>query len=167
MNAGNGGAGLIVDQLEPHLPFEFIKVNHEPDGTFPNGVPNPMLEENRVATIEAIRKHGADFGVAWDGDYDRCFLFDESGAFIEGYYIVGLLAVGVPQARAGRAHRARSAPHLEHDRHGRSRSAARPVMCKSGHAFIKDVMREVDARLRRRDERASLFPPLRATATAA
>ena len=78
VNAGNGGAGMVVDQLEPHLPFEFIKINHAPDGTFPNGVPNPMLEANRVATIEAIRKHGADCGVAWDGDYDRCFLFDEA-----------------------------------------------------------------------------------------
>ncbi len=92
MNAGNGGAGLIVDQLEPHLPFEFIKMHHEPDGTFPNGVPNPMLEENRAPTIEAIRKHGADLGLAWDGDYDRCFFFDEHGDFIDGYYIVGLLA---------------------------------------------------------------------------
>jgi len=92
VNAGNGGAGIAVDKLEPHLPFEFVKVNHEPDGTFPNGVPNPMLEENRVPTIEAIKTSGADFGIAWDGDFDRCFFFDETGRFIEGYYIVGLLA---------------------------------------------------------------------------
>src|SRR6478752_2419657 len=85
VNAGNGGAGLVVDQLEPHLPFEFIKINHDPDGTFPNGVPNPMLEENRAATTEAIRRSGADVGLAWDGDYDRCFFFDEHGTFIEGY----------------------------------------------------------------------------------
>ena len=77
VNAGNGGAGLIIDQLEPHLPFEFIKVHHQPDGHFPNGIPNPMIEENRAPTIEAIRAHGADLGVAWDGDFDRCFFFDE------------------------------------------------------------------------------------------
>src|SRR5579863_7379546 len=92
VNAGNGGAGLIIDQLEPHLPFEFLKVHHQPDGHFPNGIPNPMIEENRAPTIEAIRRHGADLGIAWDGDFDRCFFFDEQGAFIEGYYIVGLLA---------------------------------------------------------------------------
>src|SRR5262245_56789276 len=77
VNAGNGGAGLVVDQLEPLLPFEFVKLNHDPDGTFPNGVPNPMLEENRSATADAIRRTGADVGLAWDGDYDRCFFFDE------------------------------------------------------------------------------------------
>src|SRR5690606_3573112 len=92
VNAGNGGAGPILDLLEPHLPFRFVKLHHEPDGAFPNGVPNPMLEENRAVTIDAIRAHQADLGVAWDGDYDRCFLFDETGQFIEGYYIVGLLA---------------------------------------------------------------------------
>src|ERR1700678_877499 len=92
VNAGNGGAGLIVDQLEPHLPFEFVKVHHQPDGRFPNGIPNPMLEENRAPTVKAIRAHRADLGLAWDGDFDRCFFFDERGAFIEGYYIVGLLA---------------------------------------------------------------------------
>jgi phosphomannomutase len=92
VNAGNGGAGLIIDELEPGLPFKFVKVHHEPDGQFPNGIPNPMLEENRAPTSEAIRRHGADFGIAWDGDFDRCFFFDERGSFIEGYYIVGLPA---------------------------------------------------------------------------
>src|SRR5579859_49007 len=92
VNAGNGGAGLIVDLLEPHLPFEFIKVNHPPDGTFPNGIPNPMLLENQAATADVVRSAKADVGLAWDGDYDRCFFFDEQGQFIEGYYLVGLLA---------------------------------------------------------------------------
>jgi phosphomannomutase len=92
VDAGNGGAGLAVDKLEPHLPFEFIKVRHEPNGKFPQGVPNPMLEENRGPTLEALRKSGADVGIAWDGDYDRCFFYDSKGVFIEGYYIVGLLA---------------------------------------------------------------------------
>ncbi|MBA3565088.1 MAG: phosphomannomutase, partial [Gammaproteobacteria bacterium] len=92
VNAGNGGAGKVIDLLEKHLPFEFVKIHHEPDNSFPHGVPNPLLPENRPPTIEAIRESGAQLGVAWDGDYDRCFLFDETGAFVEGYYIVGLLA---------------------------------------------------------------------------
>ena len=146
VNAGNGGAGLVVDRLEPHLPFEFIKIHHEPDGTFPNGVPNPMLEENRrrdrskrsASTAPTAASPGTATSTAASSS-------TSSGGFIEGYYIVGLLAVGVPEARARRAHRARSAPDLEHARHRRSRSAARPCMSKSGHAFMKDVMREADA----------------------
>ena len=143
VNPGNGGAGLAIDALEPHLPFEFIKVNHAPDGTFPNGIPNPMLEENRAATAEVVRKSGADVGLAWDGDYDRCFFFDEHGTFIEGYYLVGLLAeVFLKRERGAR---------IVHDprltwntidvvrEHGGT-----PVLCRSGHAFIKQKMREVD-----------------------
>ena len=90
--AGNGGAGRVVDLLEPHLPFEFIKLHHEADGHFPNGVPNPMLEENRVASAALVLESGADLGIAWDGDFDRCFFYDHTGEFIEGYYVVGLLA---------------------------------------------------------------------------
>ena len=144
VNAGNGGAGLIVDQLESHLPFEFIKINHAPDGSFPNGVPNPMLEANRVATIEAIRRHRADCGVAWDGDYDRCFLFDESGAFIEGYYIVGLLAQSFLKKHPG--DRIVHDPRLTWNTLDVVKAAGgEPVQSKSGHAFIKQKMREVDA----------------------
>jgi len=144
VNAGNGGAGLIVDELEPHLPFEFVKIQHTPDGTFPNGIPNPMLAENQAVTAEAVRSAGADVGLAWDGDYDRCFFFDAAGRFIDGYYLVGLLA----EAFLEREHGAR----IVHDprvtwntidivrRHG-----GQPVLCKSGHAFIKQKMREVDA----------------------
>lgn len=144
VNAGNGGAGLIVDQLEPHLPFEFIKVHHQPDGTFPNGVPNPMLLENQASTSEVIRRTGADVGLAWDGDYDRCFFFDEHGQFIEGYYLVGLLAEGFLRREPGA--RIVHDPRLTWNtieivrRHG-----GEPVLCKSGHAFIKQKMREVDA----------------------
>jgi len=143
VNAGNGGAGLIVDQLEPHLPFEFIKVNHAPDGTFPNGIPNPMLEENRAATADAVRRAGADVGLAWDGDYDRCFFFDEQGQFIEGYYLVGLLAAAFLGSEPGA--RIVHDPRLTWNtvdivrKHG-----GVPVLCKSGHAFIKQKMREVD-----------------------
>ena len=144
VNAGNGGAGPIVDRLEPHLPFEFIKIHHEPDGTFPNGVPNPMLEENRLATEEQIRQSGADLGIAWDGDFDRCFFFDENGRFIVGYYIVGLLA----QAFLGRSPGAKIVhdPRLTWNslelvaKHGGT-----AVQSKSGHAFIKQTMRDEDA----------------------
>jgi len=144
VNAGNGGAGAVVDQLEPHLPFEFIKIHHQPDGHFPNGVPNPMLEDNRVATIEAIRQHQADLGVAWDGDYDRCFLFDESGAFIEGYYIVGLLASAFLKREPGA--RIVHDPRLTWATLDMVESlGGKAVMSKSGHAFMKDVMRQADA----------------------
>jgi phosphomannomutase len=143
VNAGNGGAGLIIDRLESHLPFSFVKVHHEADGRFPNGIPNPMLEENRAPTIEAIRKHGADFGIAWDGDFDRCFFFDEHGAFIEGYYIVGLLATVLLRGSAGGkvVHDPRLTWNtIEVVKAGGGVS----VLSKSGHAFIKQRMREVD-----------------------
>jgi phosphomannomutase len=144
VNAGNGGAGLIIDALEDRLPFEFIKLNNEPDGTFPHGVPNPMLEENRAATAEVVRRSGADVGLAWDGDYDRCFFFDERGQFIEGYYLVGLLAETFLKREPG--------ARIVHDPRLTwntldivRRYGGTPVLCKSGHAFIKQKMREVDA----------------------
>jgi phosphomannomutase/phosphomannomutase/phosphoglucomutase len=143
VNAGNGGAGLVVDQLAPHLPFEFIKVNHAPDGTFPNGIPNPMLEENRAATADAVRRNGADVGLAWDGDYDRCFFFDEHGTFIEGYYLVGLLAEVFLRREPGA--RIVHDPRLTWNTIDLVKKyGGEPVLCKSGHAFIKAKMREVD-----------------------
>jgi len=144
VNAGNGVAGLAIDGLEKHLPFELIKVHHEPDGTFPNGIPNPLLPENRAATAEVVKEQGADFGVAWDGDFDRCFLFDEDGAFIEGYYIVGLLADSLLRRYPG--------GKIVHDPRltwntldivAEARGEA--VKSKSGHSFIKEKMRSVDA----------------------
>jgi len=144
VNAGNGGAGLIVDALSPHLPIEFIRVNHEPDGTFPHGVPNPMLAENRAATADAVRANGADLGLAWDGDYDRCFFFDENGQFIEGYYLVGLLAESFLGQEPGA--RIVHDPRLTWNTLDIVRRAGgTPVLCKSGHAFIKQKMREADA----------------------
>jgi phosphomannomutase len=143
VNAGNGGAGLIIDQLEPYLPFRFIKVHHQPDGNFPNGIPNPMLEGNRAPTIEAIRANGADFGIAWDGDFDRCFLFDEQGSFIEGYYIVGLLASVLLRGQPGG--KVVHDPRLTWNTIEIVRaSGGVSVLSKSGHAFIKQRMREVD-----------------------
>lgn len=144
VNAGNGGAGRVIDRLEGRLPFSFIKVHHEPDGTFPHGVPNPLLEENRAATIEAVRRHGADLGVAWDGDFDRCFLFDEHGDFVEGYYVVGLLAEAFLRKHPGE--RIVHDPRLTWNtidvvrRHG-----GEPVQSKTGHAFIKERMRKENA----------------------
>jgi len=144
VNPGNGGAGLVIDQIAGRLPFEFVKLNFEPDGSFPHGVPNPMLEQNRASTIEAVRRSGANLGLAWDGDYDRCFFFDEQGQFIEGYYLVGLLA----ESFLRRHHGAR----IVHDPRLTwntidivQQCGGQPVLCKSGHAFIKQKMREVDA----------------------
>src|SRR5665213_84282 len=144
VNAGNGGAGLIVDQLEPHLPFEFVKLQHNPDGTFPNGIPNPMIEENQAVTAAAVRTSGADVALAWDGDYDRCFFFDNEGRFIDGYYLVGLLAEAFLKRERG--------ARIVHDPRVTwntidivRRQGGVPVLCKSGHAFIKQKMREVDA----------------------
>jgi phosphomannomutase/phosphomannomutase/phosphoglucomutase len=143
VNPGNGGAGLIIDQIEPFLPFEFVKVNHEPDGTFPNGIPNPMLLENQAATANVVRSTGADVGLAWDGDYDRCFFFDEHGQFIEGYYLVGLLAESFLEREPGA--RIVHDPRLTWNTLDIVRShGGVPVLCKSGHAFIKQKMREVD-----------------------
>jgi len=144
VNSGNGGAGAVIDLLEPVLPFEFIKIQHEPDGRFPNGVPNPMLIEGRKPTIDAIAQHGADIGVAWDGDFDRCFLFDHNGRFIEGYYMVGLLSVQMLSRHSGEI--------IVHDPRLTwntielvKQNGGKPVQSKSGHAFIKETMREVDA----------------------
>ncbi|KLI97255.1 phosphomannomutase/phosphoglucomutase [Luteimonas sp. FCS-9] len=144
VNAGNGGAGAIVDLLAPHLPFEFVRVFHEADGRFPNGIPNPLLPENRQATADAVREHGADFGIAWDGDFDRCFFFDETGAFIEGYYLVGLLAQAILAKQPGG--KVVHDPRLVWNTVEQVEAAGGvPVLCKSGHAFIKEKMRAEDA----------------------
>jgi len=144
VNAGNGCAGPMIDRLEPHLPFELVKVHHEPDGAFPHGIPNPLLPENRAATAEAVRAHGADAGLAWDGDFDRCFFFDETGAFIEGYYLVGLLARTALRREPGAA--------IVHDPRLTwntieivEAAGGRPLVNKTGHAFIKERMRAEDA----------------------
>ena len=144
VNAGNGGAGAVIDRLESHLPFEFIKLHHEPNGHFPNGVPNPLLVENRAVTAAAVRSNGADIGIAWDGDFDRCFFFDENGEFIEGYYLIGLLAEAF-LSRQG-------AGKVVHDPRLTwntceivRRLGGEPVQSKAGHAFIKERMRAENA----------------------
>lgn len=144
VNAGNGCVGPALDAIEPNLSIQMIKLFHEPDSDFPNGVPNPMLEENRKPTIEAILENKADLGVAWDGDYDRCFFFDEKGNFIEGYYIVGLLSKSILKNHPGEK--------IVHDPrliwntlNIVKQYGGNAVVSKSGHAFIKEKMREVDA----------------------
>ena len=144
VNSGNGSSGLIIDKLAAYLPFEFIRINHAPDGTFPNGIPNPLLPENRAATADAVTKHDADFGVAWDGDFDRCFFFDEKGQFIEGYYIVGLLAAQMLHKHSGA--KIIHDPRLTWNTIEMVKTAGGvPVQSKTGHAFIKERMRTEDA----------------------
>jgi phosphomannomutase/phosphomannomutase/phosphoglucomutase len=149
VNAGNGAAGHAIDAIESAfrehgVPVEFIKVHHQPDGSFPNGIPNPLLPENRASTADAVLVHQADMGIAWDGDFDRCFLFDEQGRFIEGYYIVGLLAEAFLAKNPG--------AKIIHDPRLSwntvdvvSRAGGIPVQCKTGHAFIKERMRAENA----------------------
>jgi phosphomannomutase len=144
VNAGNGCAGLALDVLEKLLPIKMIKIFNEPNSDFPNGVPNPLLPENRKPTIDAVLKNHADLGVAWDGDYDRCFFFDEKGKFIEGYYIVGLLAKSILRSYPG--------GKIVHDPRlvwntieVVKKAGGIAVESPSGHAFIKQKMREVDA----------------------
>ena len=143
-NPGNGGAGLVMDELEKVLPFELVKVNHVPDGRFPNGIPNPLEEHNRPATINAVIESKADLGIAWDGDFDRCFFFDENGRFIEGYYVVGMLAEVFLSRQPGSAvvHDPRliwNTQDLVSAYHGHA------IQSKTGHAFIKERMRAEDA----------------------
>jgi len=143
-NAGNGCAGLALDAIENNLPIKMIKVFNEPDSYFPNGVPNPLLIENRLPTINAVLNNKADLGVAWDGDYDRCFFFDEKGNFIEGYYIVGLLAKSILKEFKGEkiVHDPRLIWNTIEIVKNNGGIAVESV---SGHAFIKQKMREVNA----------------------
>lgn len=149
VNAGNGAAGHVIDALEARfkqlkIPVTFIKIHHEADGSFPNGIPNPLLPENRAATTEAVIAHQADMGIAWDGDFDRCFLFDQHGEFIEGYYIVGLLAAAFLAKHPGEK--------IIHDPRLTwntvevvKQSGGVPIQSKTGHAFIKERMRSENA----------------------
>jgi len=144
VNSGNGCAGQIIDLLDPYVPFEFVRLNHEADGTFPRGVPNPLLPENRAETADAVRLHGADLGIAWDGDFDRCFFWDERGEFIEGYYLVGLLAEEMLRQEPGGT--ILYDPRLTWNTEELvTRAGGRPVMTRTGHAFIKERMRQEDA----------------------
>lgn len=149
VNAGNGAAGPALEAIEKALhkhkaAIEFIKLYAEPDGHFPNGVPNPMLEENRFDTRAAVVLHKADLGIAWDGDFDRCFFFDSRGEFIESYYLVGLLAARFLKQTPGEK--------IIHDPRLMWNTQQLVNQCggiaiesKTGHAFIKDAMRRENA----------------------
>ncbi|HDQ1260932.1 TPA: phosphomannomutase CpsG [Escherichia coli] len=149
VNSGNGAAGHVIDAIEKRfvaasVPVSFIKVHHQPDGTFPNGIPNPLLPECRKDTADAVKEHGADLGIAFDGDFDRCFLFDGEGQFIEGYYIVGLLAEAFLQKEPGA--KIIYDPRLTWNTIDIvTKAGGIPVMSKTGHAFIKERMRKEDA----------------------
>jgi len=144
VNAGNGAAGHVIDAIEKYLPFDFIKVHHQPDGSFPNGIPNPLLPENRASTSQAVLEHNADMGIAWDGDFDRCFLFDEQGQFTEGYYIVGLLAEAFLLKNPGA--KIIHDPRLTWNTQDIVKvSGGVAIQSKTGHAFIKERMRLEDA----------------------
>lgn len=149
INSGNGAAGHVIDAIEAQfrakrVPVEFVKVHNNPDGTFPNGIPNPILHENRQDTIDAVLTHNADMGIAFDGDFDRCFLFDEKGHFIEGYYIVGLLGQAFLQKNKGA--KIIYDPRLIWNTIKLvEENGGEAVLSKSGHSFIKEKMRAVDA----------------------
>lgn len=144
MNCGNGCAGPVLDKLEGRVPLEYIRMFSEPDGTFPNGIPNPILPENRGVTSESVIAHKADLGIAWDGDCDRCFFFDEKGDFIEGYYIVGFLAQAFLRRHPGS--KIVHDPRLVWNTLEMVKEAdGIPVMSKAGHTFIKERMRAEDA----------------------
>ncbi|WEM41569.1 phosphomannomutase CpsG [Photobacterium sp. DA100] len=149
INSGNGAAGHVIDEIESrfeqsNIPVEIVKVHHNPDGNFPNGIPNPLLPECREDTTKAVLEHQADMGIAFDGDFDRCFLFDEKGQFIEGYYIVGLLAEAFLAKEKGA--KIIHDPRLSWNTIDMvSKAGGIPVMSKTGHAFIKERMRKEDA----------------------
>jgi len=144
VNNGNGSAAPVVDLLEKELPFSFIKVFHKPDGNFPHGVPNPLLPEKREETAQLVREHNADMGIAWDGDFDRCFFWDEKGDFIEGYYMVGLLALELLNQNPGG--KILHDPRLIWNTRDLVKAAGGfPIMAQTGHALIKERMRQEDA----------------------
>lgn len=149
MNAGNGAAGHVVDAIEAkfkqlNMPVEFVKIHNDADGTFPNGIPNPILVENRDSTRNAVIEHHADMGIAWDGDFDRCFLFDEKGQFIEGYYIVGLLAQAFLLKQSGE--KIVHDPRLVWNTFDViEQYQGEAIQSKSGHSYIKEKMREHNA----------------------
>jgi phosphomannomutase len=149
VNSGNGAAGPTFDAvalrlLELGAPLEFIRVHHTPDATFPNGIPNPLLPKNHPATADVVKAENADFGVAFDGDFDRCFFFDETGQFVPGEYVVGLLASIFLEKEVG-AKIVHDPRVIWNTQDIVAQKAGIAVQSKTGHAFIKQVMRSHEA----------------------
>lgn len=148
-NAGNGAAGpsfdAIIDALvSAGAPITVTRLYHDPDPAFPNGIPNPLLPEHQLVTAEAVLASGADLGIAWDGDFDRCFLFDAAGQFVPGEYVVGLLAKTMLAKAAGAC--IVHDPRVMWNTQAMVQSAGgKAVLGKTGHALIKARMREVNA----------------------
>jgi len=143
-NPGNGCAGLFLKELQKKLPYQIITINQTPDGNFPNGIPNPLLPNNRPATSKAVLEHNAQLGIAWDGDCDRCFFFDEKGEFIDGYYIVGVIAEQILQNYP--KNKIIHDPRMTWNTIEIIKQAnGIPIQGKTGHAFIKERMRQEDA----------------------
>jgi len=149
VNAGNGAAGPSFDAIATALtakgaPLTFVRMHHAPDSTFPNGIPNPLLPENQPVTADAVVAHGADMGVAWDGDFDRCFFFDHEGRFIPGEYVVGLLADAFLAKFPGET--------IVHDprviwntQAVVARAGGTAVQTRTGHAHLKQALRDTGA----------------------
>ena len=143
-NAGNGAAGTVLSVMEKKLPFKLVKIGFTPDGNFPYGVPNPLLSENQAVTAKAVKKYNADFGVAWDGDFDRCFIYDEQGRFVDSCYMIGFLAQAflIKEVGAGIVYDSRAVLNIEDVI---TSGRGRPIVCKGGHVFFKQKMRETGA----------------------
>ena len=149
VNSGNGAAGPTFDAIAAALaaagaPLDFIRVHHDPDATFPNGIPNPLLPQNHAATADVVRAAGADFGAAFDGDFDRCFFFDGDGNFVPGEYVVGLLASIFLQKEAG-ARVVHDPRVVWNTQDIVAAGGGEAVQSKTGHAFVKSAMRAREA----------------------
>ncbi len=149
VNSGNGAAGPTFDAIADRLkeqgaPLEFTLVHHTPDHTFPNGIPNPLLPKNHAATGDVVKEVGADFGIAFDGDFDRCFFFDEHGAFVPGEYVVGLLASIFLEKEAG-AKIVHDPRVIWNTQDIVAEKGGTAIQSKTGHAFIKQIMRDTQA----------------------
>ena len=145
INSGNGAAGPTVDAIIDRLaaqgaPIEVVRVHHAPDSTFPNGIPNPLLPENHAATADVVLREGADMGVAFDGDFDRCFFFDGAGRFVPGEYVVGLLASIFLEKEAG-AKIVHDPRVIWNTQDIVAHKGGVAIQSKTGHAFIKQTMR--------------------------
>jgi len=144
IDAANGMGGVMLEPVLERLPIDAIRFFFEPDGSFPNHEPNPLLPENREFVIAKVREEGAELGAAFDGDADRCFFVDDTGEFVPGDFVTALLAEAVlekePGARIIYDVRASWAvpETIEH-------AGGRPLMNRVGHAYIKHRMREEDA----------------------